>query len=212
MAIDLLQFKLIQKSSAKGSCLSAGYPDLLVKMSDIAHGLKPRADTAQAQHMHSWPHEMADSRDVFAIMGLSLRVIDRAKLQGCEDVVDLNVPQDLGEYDLVIDPGTSEHVFNVPQSLVNLAQAVKVGGVISQALPVSMHNHGYWNVTLAGLNDFYEQNGFAIEDMLIRHDHGTWTPKPDERTRRMMGVPENSVAVVTARRLTKEVFKWPQQK
>jgi hypothetical protein len=111
-------------------------------------------------------------------MGLKLSVIDRVAHTGCEEIVDLNertsLPRlpfsdNMDGFDLVIDPGTSEHCFNIPQALVNLAGAVKVGGVISQALPMSMFNHGYWNVNPVALLDFYELNGFAIERMVIRH-------------------------------------------
>ena len=216
MAIDILQWEQILAAGCRGRALSAGYPDLLVQFKDAPI----RADTKDRQEHHGWAHPMADSVAAFAGIGLALEVIDREPLQGCERVVDLNENwmnetlrnRDLGQYDLVIDPGTSEHCFNIPQALVNLADAVKVGGVISQALPMAMFNHGYWNVNPVALIDFYELNGFAIERFLIRHDEELFEPKVSERGRRMTAVPDGAVNLILARRLERRAFRWPQQR
>ncbi len=200
---------MIVAAKVTGRALSAGYPDLLVHFPDAKP--RPDSDAVRAHHNNfKWP--IADSVDVFREMGLELEVIDRAVYQGCERVVDLNQPATLDGYDLVIDPGTSEHCFNVSQALVNLADAVKVGGCISQALPMAMFNHGYWNVNPVALVDFYELNGFAIERFLIRHGEEVFEPKPADRSRRMVGVPDGSVNLILARRLERKAFRWPQQK
>jgi len=222
MAIDLIQWQMIVAAKCTGRALSAGYPDLLVQFKDAPI----RTDTKDRQEHHDWKHPMADSIAAFAGIGLALEVIDREPLQGCEIVVDLNIgtawvngvgdtsceSQLLGQYDLVIDPGTSEHCFNIPQALVNLADAVKVGGCISQALPMAMFNHGYWNVNPVALIDFYEANGFKIERMLIRHESGNFEPGLEPMRKRLVGVPEGAVNLILARRLERKAFRWPQQK
>lgn len=219
MAVDVHQWRMIVAAGVKGRALSAGYPDLLVPRDELAKALqegegeireRPDSQELQAHHAFHWP--IYDSRDVFKAMGLELTVIDREKREGCEVPADLNDPWGVHEWDLVIDPGTSEHCFNIPQAIVNLASAVKVGGVISQALPMAMFNHGYWNVNPVALLDFYELNGFTIERMVIRHKDGIFEPKKEERAMRMKGVPEGSVNIITARRMEKRAFKWPQQK
>ena len=213
MAIDRTHWRLILEAGRKGKALSAGYPDLLLTIEDIpVKGEYPtRADTYQVQKHHGWPQPMAESEPVFKAIGLELEVIDLAVLQGCERVVDLNQPHDLGEYDLVIDPGTSEHCFNVAQGLVNLAGSVKVGGVISPALPMSMFNHGYWNVNPCALVDFYEANGFKVERLVLRHPGGVFEPKPEDRKKRLKGIPDGTVTIINARRLEARGFRWPQQ-
>lgn len=223
MAIDLHHWKMILAANVKGRALSAGYPDMLVDFPDAPK----RADSAEIAAHHGVKHAIADSVEVFRSAGLELTVIDRAVYRGGEIVVDLNnrpLPDeddgspygirldDPDGYDLVIDPGTSEHCFNIAQALVNLADAVKVGGVISQALPMAMFNHGYWNVNPVALLDFYEENGFAIERMVIRHGGGIFEPKEAERGMRMKDVPDGAVNIITARRLEKRPFRWPQQK
>lgn len=214
MAIDTVQFAMIVAAKVTGKALSAGYPDLLVSRYDIpvnewVFPIRDRSDEI-ARH-HGWRGPIYDSDAVFAKLGLALHVIDRKVLQGSEEVIDLNQSHDLGEYDLVIDPGTSEHCFNVAQAFLNLAGAVKVGGVMSQALPMSMFNHGYWNVNPLAMLDFYEGNGFVIEKMVIRHTSGIFEPKVEDRRKRLMGVPDGAVNIITARRVEKKLFTWPQQ-
>lgn len=211
MAIDLTHFKMIEAANVTGRALSAGYPDLLLHFPQAP----VRKDSDKVAALHSVTHPIADSHAVFKAMGLELEVIDRAKYQGCELVVDLNInweridSSDFRYFDLVIDPGTCEHCFNIPQALANLADCVKVGGVISQALPMAMHNHGYWNVNPIALIDFYELNGFEMEDMAIRSSAGLY--RGDMR-RRLMGVPESSVFICNARRKEIKSFQWPQQR
>lgn len=232
MAIDRVQWKMILEAKVTGKALSAGYPDLLLTAQDIptTQDLPIREDTEKAQRHHGWKSPMADSVAVFKAIGLELFIADRAALQGSEFIIDLNASgsrphwspydtglevyelDDLGEYDLVIDPGTSEHCFNIAQALINLAGAVKVGGVISQALPMAMFNHGYWNINPVALLDFYELNGFQIERMVIRHPGGVFEPKVEERGKRMKGVPDGAVNIILAHRLEKKPFTWPQQK
>ena len=217
MAIDLHHWRAILRAKAKGRALSAGYPDLLVPANEIpAAPLQVRADSDEIAEHHGWKGPIYDSVQVFKMLGIELDVIDRKEHRGGESIVDLNEPSAAillrARYDLVIDPGTSEHCFNIAQALVNLADAVKVGGAICQALPMSMFNHGYWNVNPVALLDFYETNGFEIERMVIRHAGGVFEPSPDERFARMLNVPENAVTLVTARRLEARAFRWPQQR
>lgn len=216
MAIDLAHWRMIVATGAKGLALSAGYPDLLVPKEEIQKALiegdgeiRERHDSQELQAHHDFKGPIYDSRQVFKAIGLDLRVIDRELHEGCEAIVDLNEPWGDYEWDLVIDPGTSEHCFNIPQALVNLAGAVRVGGVISQALPMAMFNHGYWNVNPVALLDFYETNGFKVEKMVIRHPRGIFEPVGRSRYN---AVPDGSVNIINARRIEKKPFTWPQQK
>jgi hypothetical protein len=205
MAIDAIHFSMILDAKVTGKALSAGYPDLLVSFPY----LPARKDSETVAEHHNVKGPIADTALVFKELGLELEVIDREKLQGSERIVDLNHPQDLGEYDLVIDPGTSEHCFNIAQAAQNLAGAVKVGGVMSQAIPMAMFNHGYYNVNPVWFLDFYEQNGFKVEKIVIRDKQGIINDHPSRN--RYKGVPDGAVTIVTARRLKKQPFIYPQQ-
>lgn len=211
MAIDAFQFNMIAGSGVQGKALSAGYPDLLLERSDALPDKfwTVREDSQRVASHHGIQGPIYDSHDVFLGMGLNLFVIDRAVLQGTERVVDLNEPQDLGEFDLVIDPGTIEHCFNIAQAAKNLAEAVKVGGVISQAVPMSMFNHGYYNLNPIWFHDFYSQNGFDLEQIALRR--GPWV-MPNVGPERMRGVEDGTVVLVLARRTEKKTIQWPQQR
>lgn len=87
-------------------------------------------------------------------------------------VQDLNVsiPDSLREkYDLVIDGGTLEHVFNLPVALRNCMEMVRVGG---HALIITGANnccgHGFYQFS-PGLffRAFSEENGFALEAVIL---------------------------------------------
>ena len=210
MAVDAIQLDLIQRAGWKGRALSAGYPDLLIRKNDALPSeawIERPNSAALAQH-HGWSGPIYDSRAIFKALGYELDVIDRAKLEGSESVVDLNQPQELGEYDLVIDPGTIEHCFNVAQAAKNLAEAVKVGGIISQAVPMAMFNHGYYNLNPVWFIDLYKANGFRLEFHLLRV--GDWIMN-NVTGKRMGNVPDGAVNVILARRLEKRPIVWPQQ-
>lgn len=202
MAIDQQQWDMIVDAGGRGQALSAGFPDLLIE-ADL-----PARDAPELNKLHGWYKPIPDSREAFRSIGYDLTVIDRAKYEGSEVVADLNEIQVLGEYDLVVDPGTSEHCFNVAQALLNLAGAVKEGGVISQALPMSMFNHGYWNVNPVALLDFYELNGFEVEQFLIR---GIEPLDRKDLRKRLRGLPDGAVNLILARRIRKKRLEFPQQ-
>ena len=211
MAIDSHQFRMIVESGVKGRALSAGYPDLLVRWEDIPGHEQmlsvPRGNTVALQRLHSWEHPIHETRDVLLWFGLKLDVIDCKVIHGCERVVDLNHPQALGEYDLVIDPGTTEHCFNIAQAAINLAGAVKLGGFISQAIPMSMFNHGYYNLNPKWFADFYSVNGFEIKRLMIRCEEGVY--EPIDVGGRYGGVPDNCVLCCMAQRVKIQDFVFP---
>lgn len=207
VAIDKIQWQQIVDSGARGTALSAGYPDMLIRFPE----LPARPDSAKVAEHHNVQFDIADSGLAFGLIGLQLTVFDREILQGCEFIADLNIDQPLGTWDLVIDPGTSEHCFNIPQAWLNLARAVKVGGFLSQALPLSMFNHGYWNPNPVAMLDFLEANGFKILQCVLRHEAGLFDLMEHGR-KRLKGVPDGAVTVLLAQRVEAVAFRYPQQK
>jgi len=89
--------------------------------------------------------------------------IDASAWEGCDQICDLNrvLPANLIECaDLVVDPGTLEHVFNIRQALDNVARMLKVGGVAFHHNPLNWGNHGFYNLSPAFFHDAYEASGF----------------------------------------------------
>lgn len=90
-------------------------------------------------------------------------------IPGCEiqpDLThDMNIPftPDLyNRYNLILDPGTTEHVFDVKTCLSNIVRALKIGGTVIHQVPVYAFNGGYYSINPNLFNDFYQKNGFGL--------------------------------------------------
>jgi hypothetical protein len=93
---------------------------------------------------------------------------------------DLNRPLINSEFtdaDLVIDPGTIEHVFNVPSALSNVVRMLAIGGVVFHLSPLNWVNHGFYNFSPALFHDYYTVNGFTGV-RTFRYDVGNQTVEP----------------------------------
>ena len=80
---------------------------------------------------------------------------------------DMNLPissKFFDQYDLVVDSGTLEHIFNFPQALMNIANILKVGGVAYHYLPAcSWLEHGFTQFSAEALMSWYKVNGYDIK-------------------------------------------------
>lgn len=152
------------KPYLKGEVLSLGYPDLMVTQEQIEalFGYKPQKFT-NANEWHKTPNKMPETFELFEHLGVKLTVVDYIKVMGNEVVADLNYPHDFGKFDVVLDPGTVEHCFNIGQAILNAANAVKFGGVIMHLSPMTMLNHGFYNICPTLFHDFYTQNGWEVD-------------------------------------------------
>lgn len=205
--------------------LSLGYPDVLVDSEklvalfgeSVRGRLVVRGDSAQAIAFHRLRDidHLVETESLFAALGLQLDCIDVRAPRGVERIVDLNapLPNDLvGNYRLVIDPGTIEHCFNIGLAMLNAARAMAIGGYIVHVNPLSMFNHGFYNLNPTFYYDFYGQNGF---ELLFMNGIG----KVDESApffdvapvRRFNNVPEDSAMVVIAKRRDTRDIVWPVQ-
>lgn len=217
MAIVPQMMGLIRKANGRGRAVSAGYPDLLLSPSMahqcIGNAIVPyRPDSELIMRRHGVRLEgVYDSAMFFKAMGYDLDVIDFREVRGGEIIVDLNLPVELGNrYDLVIDPGTCEHCFHVGQAIINLANAVKVGGHIVQGFPLNAYNHGFYNVSPTLVKDFYEDNGFAIVDCFgLVNEEQVKFQLPFSK--RFTSIPENSFMLLLAKRLEEKPITAPVQ-
>jgi hypothetical protein len=93
--------------------------------------------------------------------------LDHSDYENCSIVHDLNkaVPDALwAQYDVVMDTGTSEHIFDFPEVLANYHRMLKVGGRIIHCLPTSNHvNHGFYMMSPTLLVDYYSANNWEIQ-------------------------------------------------
>jgi SAM-dependent methyltransferase len=98
--------------------------------------------------------------------------VDRSDYEGAEESLDLNsaeTPAHLkNSFDLVLDSGTIEHIFEIGRAIQHCLQMAKVGGRIIHLTPTSNAvNHGFYSVSPALFADYYRANGCEIEKLRL---------------------------------------------
>ncbi len=173
MALPLHALQLLAPYLRGANVLSLGYPDITVEPAKIEalFGYKPaKFNNEGGWHGKQFP--LPQTEELFAKLDAKLTVVDFTAERGIEIIADLNYPHDLGQFDVVIDPGTLEHCFNIGQAMMNAANAVKLGGVLLHLSPMLMMNHGFYNLCPTLFNDFYEQNGWEVEIAMVPQQIG----------------------------------------
>lgn len=164
MAIDDFTWQAIWEARKPGmEILCLGYPDILIR-SQI-NGVPEAQDHERIANWHGWTGKVYDAQAAFSAMGLRATYIDIHRSRGPERIVDLNEPlaTDLvGRFDIVLDPGTLEHVFNIGQGFKNVQAACRKGGAIIHENPLAMVNHGFWNISPTTYHDFYGESGDEV--------------------------------------------------
>ena len=178
MGIDLLLFNKLVKHRGNKRLLSLGYPDLLVNEAQIkaacghlnfSHDPKEKALAA----WHGWNGPIFSTHEVLCDLGYEPTYLDCYAFNGREYVFDLNAhlstknTTELGQFDLICDFGTLEHVFSLPTALSNISLLSKPGTVILHSNPLNKPNHGFYSFSPTFYKDFWEANGGQVEDIYI---------------------------------------------
>lgn len=209
MGLKALGLALLRDYLPAKRVLSLSYPDLVCTQDELEKvwGIRTFAERDFGE-WHGLDHQLPETVEAFAKMGTEVfSCVDIVASRGVEQVFDLNAPHDFGEFDLVLDAGTTEHCANVWQATLNAANAVAVGGVIFHSPPLTMLNHGFYCIQPTFYYDFYTQNGWTLEKMLITN--GVMQCEAP-RTNRFKVDPEQSLYVI-ARRMTPGPLKAPTQ-
>ncbi|HYE48970.1 MAG TPA: hypothetical protein VEB20_05235 [Azospirillaceae bacterium] len=113
---------------------------------------------------------------LFAALGFdAMHSVDASAYEGCDVEFDLNRPglaaATGGGYQLVVDAGTLEHVFHLPNALANIFDALAVGGVALHHSPTNNYvDHGFYQFSPTLFFDYYAANGFTVLDhYFVRH-------------------------------------------
>lgn len=142
--------------------------------------------------------------------------LDVIRHHGSERLADLNepLPPELaGRYDLVVDGGTLEHVFDIAQGLRNVATLVRPGGCVVHHSPAGMGNHGFYNLNPTLFLDFYGDNGFTVHavTLLVRDGRGVLEPAGIPATGRFPVPPESCVLALAQKVAAVETLRNPIQ-
>lgn len=196
---DLMIFDgLFNDAALKGreqiNVLCLGYQDVII--SDTAYGryfggtdwkamLRGRPNREKLLAIHGGDPKLISVvptlDSFFSLYGnVKVDVIDFARYEGTEIIHNMGepIPPSLaGQYDIVIDGGTTEHVFDVACAFFNCAKLTRIGGYVYHAVPMTMLNHGFYNFNPTLLCDFYEDNGFETSGCIGVASGATDTPK-----------------------------------
>lgn len=92
--------------------------------------------------------------------------LDLLGSEGASIIHDLSQPVPhrwRNHFELVIDGGTLEHVFDIAAALRHIVSLLKVGGAAFHVSPLSgWENHGFYSINPKLLARFYRANGFEV--------------------------------------------------
>ena len=102
----------------------------------------------------------------------SVTTLDVDDYEGASEITDLNkldLPASLCDrFHFVFDGGTIEHLFNLPNALLNLHRMTKVGGMIIHQTPsLPLIDHGFYMFSPTFFYDYYSANRYEIVDLQI---------------------------------------------
>ena len=143
---------------------------------------------------------------------------DYSDYEGATFIVDLNKPLAPSKnYDTVIDCGTVEHVYNVPQALANISSLCSRGGQIVHVSPGNnCCGHGFWQFSPELFFSLYSDANGYLETEVFVADVYEWqrsdTPTSDPRNgnlermkRWLKTIPGLKAGVLAARRSFREI-------
>jgi hypothetical protein len=115
--------------------------------------------------------------------------VDNSDYEQATIIHDMNHPwKPPQKYDTVFDGGCLEHIYNVPQALVNISNACKVGGQIIHILPTNNYcGHGFYQFSPELFFSLYkESNGYrdtTVHVCDMSNGQVTVVPKPENGRR-----------------------------
>lgn len=175
----ILLRKLIPKKKVRIAFL--GYTDLMLneaawfKLGVNQSVLENRQNWEKLTKVHGRPDVTVVPTLTSALKALlgedfSLTVFDFTKYEGTEIEWDFNFPipkKYQGKFDIVLDGGTCEHIFNIAQALSNVNLMLSKNGVAWHGGPLCWPNHGFYGYNPTLFADFYEANACEILEMFL---------------------------------------------
>lgn len=120
---------------------------------------------------------MSDESFLLSIGFQQSETMDYSDFEEADHLFDLNsdtLPEELMDrFDVIIDGGTIEHVFHVPNALKNVHKMLKVGGRIIHVVPSSNYlDHGFYSFSPTLFCDYYWANQYGIDRLQVfRHEN-----------------------------------------
>lgn len=160
----------------------------------------------------------AIARAMYAHLFAPRRVIS-IDMNGTEKALryDLNKPlPPLGAFDLIINHGTAEHVFNIAQVFTSIHSACAIGGLMIHEAPFTgWIDHGFYCLQPTLFYDLAAVNGYEIVSVDIEEIKSGLILPVESRDRvaqlAAQRLPDNAMLFVVLRKLAAGPFQVPAQ-
>lgn len=144
------------------------HAELLKLMQEFGRGPLRQAAQVLSRKEQEAREGLISDQFLFDALGFSECLsMDASNYESADIIFDLNkpnTPADLAsQWEVVLDGGTMEHVFHVPNFLANIFRLLKVGGRVIHMAPSSNHiDHGFYMFSPTLFWDYYTANNFEI--------------------------------------------------
>ena len=186
MGVTFHEFKFLEyitKSQTLGNVLTLGRQELILNENDLKK--------LNVIKNKNFVEKYSDKILIENFNATSITSLDNSNFEGASIVFDMNLPlKNLNrQFDTIIDFGTSEHIFNVPQSLQNVSDLCKKEGLILHCLPANNNcGHGFWQFSPELFFSLYsKKNGFLDTEIFLFDSYNKYEwwkinpQKPGER-------------------------------
>jgi hypothetical protein len=221
MGFDISDLRFLLSAKCLGlagnSCCTLGRLNLFISQSALDATLREYGE--DKIKLPNRAVHFAD--DILRHLGFSnLDTMDASDYEGASVVHDLNhrIPENIfNKYDMVIDGGTLEHIFNFPVALENLMRMSKVGGHVMIRTPANNQcGHGFYQFSPElFFRVFTPANGFELIRVYLvtkgRHFHIVDPAKVHGRVELLSSDP--AMLMVHAKKIAAvpDVLHTPQQ-
>ena len=172
-------------------CLYATCREIEMMLADEQIPITPLPpDMPSGTNIPQWKGTLdeANTSDVaffWLLGGLAVQALDVSDFEGADITHDLNRPvaADLHEqFDLILDSGTLEHIFHVPQVLANVVRMLRRGGRVVHFTPTNNYtNHGFYQISPTLYADFYRANHFQDVRVFVAEQGNLRDPRASMR-------------------------------
>jgi hypothetical protein len=126
---------------------------------------RPLAHTSRLLAARPEAKEFVHARTFFAMMGITDYCdLDKFEIDSPQMLHDLNIPippEWSNKFNLIIDSGTIEHIFDVRQVMANVVNMCRESGWVVHISPLNNWiDHGFYCFSPCFFYDFYKANGF----------------------------------------------------
>ncbi|MDE2259320.1 MAG: methyltransferase domain-containing protein [Betaproteobacteria bacterium] len=163
-----------------GSALLLGFPDVYISADQLQRwchyyqvALDPSVELRTSERPFFKEKGCLSEESLFKSLGFQqISTMDYSQFEGAAIAFDLNsadVPDELRDkYDFIIDHGTLEHVFHLPNALNNIFKMLRVGGRVLVSSPASNFiDHGFYMFSPTLYFDYFTANRFDIHSIQV---------------------------------------------